>query len=395
MNVNETIKVDVLIIGGGAASLRAAIEASDNGTNVLVINKQCGDGVACTGTSYVCDSSTHNECQAVTCGGKTYYCTQDGGTWAWRTSSNPDRCGGNSDGCYAYGNGCEMRDYYCSGGSCTYSTSNRHTDTSCSYTGCSADKCDRTGTYTDYYCDGGSCTGHSKSCSSYCPANKYCSGGSCVSGPCGTSSCPADTCSGSCPGCYWKDYPASCNRYCDGNGNCASCSCSYTSRDPDDSSTYCTGCGETWVSSVSKCCGDDAGEDWCAGGYKACYNEVYYTDGDSNSYTCNCGGGTWLAGKCCGDDGSSDDYTNPGTGNSACVNANTIAHDNVDSTQKYLVYNGLIYYCVKAGGSGESSPMLNVNPGSSVGSWKCEQDGIWRGGTTAIIPIRGGRIKIV
>lgn len=39
MNTNETIKVDVLIIGGGAAGLRAAIEASDNGADVLVIIK--------------------------------------------------------------------------------------------------------------------------------------------------------------------------------------------------------------------------------------------------------------------------------------------------------------------------------------------------------------------
>ena len=32
------------------------------------------------------------------------------------------------DGCYAYGTGCEDRNYYCSGGSCEYAYSNRHTD---------------------------------------------------------------------------------------------------------------------------------------------------------------------------------------------------------------------------------------------------------------------------
>ncbi|HUV02719.1 MAG TPA: hypothetical protein VMW67_04655 [Desulfobacteria bacterium] len=32
------------------------------------------------------------------------------------------------DGCYVYGDGCEVRDYYCSEGSCTYNYSNRHID---------------------------------------------------------------------------------------------------------------------------------------------------------------------------------------------------------------------------------------------------------------------------
>ena len=121
--------------------------------------------------------------------------------------------------------------------------------------------------------------------------------------------------------------------------------------------------------------------------------DLYTVNYDSDSNWCSCKGGSWLADKCCGDD-AGEDYTNSGTGNPACVNGNVVQHDNVSTDQRYLVYNGLIYYCVEAGGSGESSPILNVNPGSSVGSWKCEQDGIWRGGT-GIIPIRGGRIKIV
>jgi len=42
-----------------------------------------------------CDSS--NECHSYTNSSGTYYCTQHEGTWVWRASSNPDRCGGNLD----------------------------------------------------------------------------------------------------------------------------------------------------------------------------------------------------------------------------------------------------------------------------------------------------------
>jgi len=264
------------------------------------------------------------------------------------------------------------KNYYCSDGRCTYTTEyrwvfygNKPYGTDCGLcmicdgngncnavpdddSGCGVIDCDGLDTTCrDYHdltsnrCEGlGNCKDpNTADCTSYTNAPS--------TTVCGSSSCPSDSCSGSCPGCVWRDYPSSCTRYCDGNGNCGSCSCGYTSRNPDSDPSYCTGCGQTWL--AGKCCGDDAGED----------------------------------------------YTNPGTGNSACVNDDVVAHNNVDSTQRYLVYNGLIYYCVETGGSGSS--FININPGSSVGSWKCEQDGIWRGGTgaTAIIPIRGGRIKIV
>ena len=127
------------------------------------------------------------------------------------------------DDCWPYGNGCEMRDYYCFAGSCDYSY-DRYTDTACSYTGCSADLCDKTGTWQDYYCDAGSCSPHATGCSEPCNANNYCSGGSCSSGSCGTSGCPPNYCDGS----TFYVYPASCDRYCDGSGNCQSCSCSKT-----------------------------------------------------------------------------------------------------------------------------------------------------------------------
>ncbi|MEM5879541.1 MAG: hypothetical protein QXU74_03560, partial [Candidatus Aenigmatarchaeota archaeon] len=290
----------------------------------ITIGKYCSaNGEGCTGTTYICDPSTHTECESHPCGGSTRYCTQNNGAWGWWSSSNPDRCGGNTDGCYAYGNGCEIRDYYCSSGSCTYSYSNRNTDTACSYTSCSDDLCDKTGTYIDYYCDGGSCIGHSISCSAYVSPNYYCSGGSESPGPCGTSSCPSDSCSGSCPGCTWRDYPSSCNKYCDGSGNCASCSCSYTSYDPDNAQSYCSGCGISYWAiggDDNACCGDDSNnyrltrvcdsgvctssssDDACCNANTKCvYNSVCYASGYSGDVNGDgwaeyCSSGTWKDG---------------------------------------------------------------------------------------------------
>jgi succinate dehydrogenase / fumarate reductase, flavoprotein subunit len=39
MNIGSKRSCDVLIIGGGSAGLRAAIEAHDAGANVLIISK--------------------------------------------------------------------------------------------------------------------------------------------------------------------------------------------------------------------------------------------------------------------------------------------------------------------------------------------------------------------
>lgn len=39
LNINPTILCDILIIGGGSAGLRAAIEAHDAGVNVIIVSK--------------------------------------------------------------------------------------------------------------------------------------------------------------------------------------------------------------------------------------------------------------------------------------------------------------------------------------------------------------------
>jgi len=198
--------------------------------------------------------------------------------------------------------------------------------------------------YRDYGCSSGSCT--------YSYSDRQ---------SCGTTPCPSDTCIGTCgtglDSCKFRDYPASCSNTCSG-GNCYSCTCSYNDYTLDSSSSYCSACGKTWFSSIS--------------------------DGQN--------------GNCCGDDGTSgtshDIFENRGAGNSACVEAQVITHNNASPTRRYLVFNGEIYYCRQAGESGAPyNFVVGVNPGSSIGSWKCGTDGKWAGGT--VVGIRGGRIRIV
>ena len=65
------------------------------------------------------------------------------------------------DGCYVYGNGCEDRDFYCSGGSCEYTYSNRHTDYYDDWEYyCKGEAVWKHKFFHDFYCDGGSCVNH-------------------------------------------------------------------------------------------------------------------------------------------------------------------------------------------------------------------------------------------
>ncbi|MCD6414791.1 MAG: hypothetical protein J7L23_04170 [Candidatus Diapherotrites archaeon] len=60
--------------------------ADSCGTNTLITGKTCSASGCSAGTTYTCSSSSHTNCQSKSCGGKTYYCTYDGSSWAWRTS---------------------------------------------------------------------------------------------------------------------------------------------------------------------------------------------------------------------------------------------------------------------------------------------------------------------
>ena len=182
-------------------------------------------------------------------------------------------------------------DYYCYGGdlnrcSCKYNiTDSRTLFSNCSacpapglWSTCSScsysSTCDTSGTGTQsrttYTCSGGLCITDSEDRSCTCTRDTD-------GNLCGSSSCPSDICTGICPGCLWRDYPSSCNRYCS-SSSCQSCSCSYLDRNPDDASSYCTGCSKTWDSTASKCCGDDGGttDTWCNTGDGACVSGVWH-----------------------------------------------------------------------------------------------------------------------
>ncbi len=90
----------------------------------------------------------------------------------------------------------------------------------------------------------------------------------------------------------------------------------------DSDSNDCTCHGDVWV--AGKCCGDDgSSDDFCAGGYTACLDGSYLNNADSSPYVCECGvggsqgecntageTGCWdsTTSDCCGDDGASDDF---------------------------------------------------------------------------------------
>lgn len=333
----------------------------------IIYASSCPSSAYCPGVGG-CQNEDPVPCPNSYTVGSTCYYDLDTGCCS-RTYSSPDYCGtyvnkGSSgyDICrYAAkctiaspscSNICTLVQGTCTSSGCGTTTTYANWDQICSNGALVTGNCGTDGwycydsytkEYRDYGCSSGTCTYTS---------TRY---------SCGTTSCPSDTCVGTCgtgqDSCKYRDYPTSCSNTCS-NGNCQTCTCSYTDYNADTSQTYCSGCGKTWFSTVT------AGQN----------------------------------GNCCGDDGTSgtanDIFENRGAGNSACVEAQVVSHNNISSSQRYLVYNGEIYYCRQAGETGSPySFVTGINPGSSIGSWKCGFDGKWRGGN--IIGIRGGRIKIV
>ena len=65
------------------------------------------------------------------------------------------------DGCYIYGTGCEDRNYYCSGSTCTYTHSNRHTDYYDDFVNyCKGNEVWKHRQLHNFYCGGDTCTDH-------------------------------------------------------------------------------------------------------------------------------------------------------------------------------------------------------------------------------------------
>ena len=135
--------------------------------------------------------------------------------------------------------------------------------------------------------------------SNYCQASRFlyrdewtCMGspGACTDAPdsllrdCGLSECTG-TCGSTQNGCNYRAR------------SCAPGGCSDQTHDPDTNQTYCSGCQLTWLSEASgtdsKCCGDDAGEDFEqveGPDRKCCYNgQVLMTGQAKDSVLCHNG----------------------------------------------------------------------------------------------------------
>lgn len=87
--------------------------------------------------------------------------------------------------------------------------------------------------------------------------------------------------------------------------------------------------------------------EWESSPWETAYTVTYDTDEN----WCTCNSSVWLAdgtgdnSKCCGDDGTADDFENAGSGNSCCINGETVTNGTTDSTNQYLCLDGEIYGC--------------------------------------------------
>lgn len=82
------------------------------------------------GGDFVCDATAHTLCQSFACGGTTFFCTNDGGTWQWRSAVRCDD-----------GNACTHTDA-CAAGACT------GTAVTCTSDVCTTRACNGTATCT-------------------------------------------------------------------------------------------------------------------------------------------------------------------------------------------------------------------------------------------------------
>ena len=85
-------KISFGIIGQPICEFSTCSIADSCTANTLTVGKTCSASGCSSGTSYTCNSNTHTNCQAISCGGSTYYCTYDGSSWQWRTSYPSEVC---------------------------------------------------------------------------------------------------------------------------------------------------------------------------------------------------------------------------------------------------------------------------------------------------------------
>ena len=211
------------------------------GGNTLQVGDTCqGCGAAraagsCLGgTTHVCDASSHSLCQQVSCGGTTYFCTQSGGTWAWRASSGCDD-----------GDACTFGDA-CGSGTCG------GTPVTCASTDCMIRSCNGTATCTEtprtgMSCDDGDACTHGDSCSS---------AGVCV--PAGSVTCASTACL---------------DRACNGTASCTETPRTGLSCDDSDPCTFGEVCGAGGAcggGTPVTCPADETCRTWACDGTASC-----------------------------------------------------------------------------------------------------------------------------
>ncbi|MEZ4408403.1 MAG: hypothetical protein R3A52_18305 [Polyangiales bacterium] len=82
------------MMGCRTAAGLCADQCSANRLRTSRVCQGCGAagavGACGGGGEFTCDASAHSLCQSIACGGQTFYCTNDGGTWQWRTAARCD-----------------------------------------------------------------------------------------------------------------------------------------------------------------------------------------------------------------------------------------------------------------------------------------------------------------
>ena len=130
--------------------------------------------------------------------------------------------------------------------------------------------------------------------------------------------------------------------------------------DPDDNQAYCDNCvgSGNWV--AGECCGDDGSENYCGTG-EYCVNGNAVYDADSSQWACDNCEGSWEGGggqlNCCGDDSGEGVTTCQDNGEGACSGSsdNTACCDDWDD----CVFDGDCY-----------------NDGFTANPWRCNS-GDW------------------
>lgn len=269
------------------------------------------EGICTGGLATSCNDSSHTLCEQADCDGVTYYCTNVGGEWEWRTGVACDD-----------GEVCSFGD------------------------ACLDEEC----TSTAYSCESEPCM------------ERICDGeGDCLetaleaTESCGTTPCSVDVCVDD----VWSHYPEECTAHCDGEGSCTTCTCESldTTCGVGDGNECCvaecadaTGCytvpgtcgaadvcGSNVLDIASACegCGDAGAAGTCGGALLLECNATSHTlclaaTCGGVTYYCTDFGGSWQwrAGDPRCDDGDDCTYSDA-CGGGSCVGT-TI---NCDDTQ--------------------------------------------------------------